>query len=83
MFKKREIPLNARFGFCIVWLLMVFNPGRCLAEIINVQITAEKPAEGMGRSVTVKALATYPDGHGVAGCLLLALCERLPLKLPE
>ena len=71
MSKENEIPMNARFWFCVAWLLMVFNPAWCLAEIINVQITAEKSAVGMGQSVTVQALATYPDGRGVAGCLLL------------
>ena len=71
MSKEKKIPMNSRFWFCVAWLLMVFNPAWCHAEIINVQITAEKPAVGMGRSVTVQALATYPDGRGVAGCLLL------------
>jgi hypothetical protein len=71
MSKENEIAMNARFWFCFAWLMMVFNPAWCLAEIINVQITAEKSAVGMGQSVTVRALATYPDGRGVAGCLLL------------
>lgn len=69
--KEKKIPMNSRFWFCVAWLLMVFNPAWCHAEIINVQITAEKPAVGMGRSVTVQALATYPDGRRAAGCLLL------------
>ncbi|MHB8581537.1 MAG: hypothetical protein ACYDA4_16965, partial [Ignavibacteriaceae bacterium] len=63
--------MNARYWFCIVWLLMFFNPAWCLAEIINVQITAEQSAVGMGRSVTIQALATYPDGSAAVDCLLL------------